>query len=84
MEETDLKIKNIGYVSNLAFIRPNGFSTLIISLYAEHDEGDVKLATDELVDYNWVTSKEAKNYDLIANIHEQIQKVDNMFNKKHF
>ena len=84
LEETDLKIKNIGYVSNLAFIRPNGFSTLIISLYAEHDEGDVKLATDELVDYNWVTSKEAKNYDLIANIHEQIQKVDNMFNKKHF
>jgi len=84
LEETDLKIKNIGYVSNLAFIRPNGFSTLIISLYAEHDEGDVKLATDELVDYNWVTSKEAKNYDLIANIPEQIQKVDNMFNKKHF
>ena len=84
LEETGLKIKNMGYVSNLAFIRPNGFSTLIISLYAEHDEGDVKLATDELVDYNWVTSKEAKNYDLIANIPEQIQKVDNMFNKKHF
>ncbi|MBS3143895.1 NUDIX domain-containing protein [Candidatus Woesearchaeota archaeon] len=84
LEETGLKIKNMGYVSNLAFIRPNGFSTLIISLYAEHDEGDVKLAKDELVDYNWVTLKEAKNYDLIENIHEQIQKVDEIFNKKPF
>lgn len=84
IEETTLKIKNIGYVSNLAFIRPNGFSTLIISLYAEHDEGEVKLNQDELVDYKWVTIEEARDYDLIANIHEQMQKVDNIFNKKAF
>lgn len=84
IEETALKIKNIGYVSNLAFIRPNGFSTLIISLYAEHDEGDVKLNQDELVDHKWVTMEEAKDYDLIENIYEQMQKVDNIFNKKAF
>ena len=59
-EETALKIKNIGYVSNLAFVRPNGFSTLIISLYAEHDEGEVILNKDELVDYKWVNLEEAK------------------------
>lgn len=74
-EETGLKIKNIGYVSNLGFIRSNGFSTIIISLHAEHKEGEVKL-NDELVEHKWVTLEEAKNFDLIPNIYEQIEKVE--------
>ena len=74
-EETGLKIKNIGYVSNLAFIRPNGYSTLIVSLYADYAGGEVKLSEDELSDHSWVTLEEAKNYNLIENIYEQIEKV---------
>ena len=74
-EETSLEIKNIGYVSNLAFIRPNGHSTLIVSLYADYAGGEVKLSEDELSDHVWVTLEEAKNYDLIENIYEQIEKV---------
>lgn len=76
MEETGLRIKNIGYVSNLAFIRPNGFSTIIVSLCAEHASGEVKLSEEELVDYKWVNLEEAKSYDLIENIYEQIEKVE--------
>jgi 8-oxo-dGTP diphosphatase len=76
LEETGLKIKNIDYVSNLGFIRPNGFSTIIISLNADHAEGEVKLKEDELTEHKWVTLEEAKNYDLISNIYEQIEKVD--------
>ena len=79
LEETGLKIRNIGYVSNLALIRPNGFSTLIVSLHGEHDEGEVKLDESELVDHKWVTLEEAKEYDLIENIYEQIEKVAKMF-----
>ena len=77
-EETNLSIKNIGYVSNLAFIRPNGFSTIIVSLFADYDDGKVILSEDELVDYAWVTLEEAKNYDLIENIYEQIEKVNSV------
>jgi len=66
-EETGIQIKNIGYVSNLAFLRKNGFSTLIISMHAEHDQGEVQL-NHELVDHAWVTLEESKNYDLIENI----------------
>lgn len=80
-EETNLKIKNIGYVSNLALIRPNGFSTLIVSLYGEHEEGKVKLNENELIEHKWVGLEEAKNYDLIENIYEQIEKVASIFNK---
>jgi len=82
LEETKLKIKNIGYVSNLAFIRPNGFSTVIISLSAEHEEGEVVLDKEALVDHAWVEVSEAKNYDLIENIYEQIKKVDDFFKEK--
>jgi len=78
LEETGIKIKNIGYVSNLAFIRPNGFSTLIISLHAEYDEGEITLNRDELIEHAWVTLEEARNYDLIENIYEQIEKVHKM------
>ncbi len=74
-EETNLEISNIGYVSNLALIRPNGFSTIILSLFADFKEGDIKLCEDELIDYAWVTLDEAKNYDLIENIYEQLEKV---------
>jgi 8-oxo-dGTP pyrophosphatase MutT (NUDIX family) len=79
IEETGLRIKNIGYVSNLAFIRPNGFSTIIVSLYAEHDCGIVLLNKEELTEHAWVTLNEAKNYDLIENIYEQIEKVEKIF-----
>ncbi len=83
LEETNLKIKNIGYVSNLAFIHLNGFATIIISLYAEYDSGDVVLPEDELVDYAWVTPHEAKEYDLLENLHEQILKVDEVMQYKY-
>ncbi len=79
-EETNLDIDNIGYVSNLVFIRPNGFSTLIISLSGNHVSGEVNLAADELTEHAWVTLEEAKNYDLIENIYEQIEKVDSLHN----
>lgn len=80
-EETQLKIKDIGYVSNLAFIRPNGYSTIIVSLFAQHDSGEVKLNPEELTDFAWVNLEEAKKYDLIENIFEQIKKVEENFTK---
>ncbi len=73
-EETNLKIKNIKYVSNLALLRPNGFSTIIVSLCAEHDANEVKLNKEELVEYAWASLEELKNFDLIENIYEQIEK----------
>jgi len=74
-EETNLDIKNIGYVSNLVFIRPNGYPTIIVSLFADYAGGEIKLAEDELVDHAWVTLEQLKDYDLLGNLYEQIEKV---------
>ncbi|MDO8660756.1 MAG: NUDIX domain-containing protein [Candidatus Woesearchaeota archaeon] len=75
-EETALEIKNINYVSNLAFMRPNGFSTIVVSLSAEWASGEVVLNKEELVEHAWVSLEEAKQYDLIENIFEQIKAVE--------
>jgi 8-oxo-dGTP pyrophosphatase MutT (NUDIX family) len=79
-EETGLKIKNLGYVSSLAFLRKNGYSSIIVSLHCEHAGGSVSLQKEELVEHAWVTLEEAKNYDLIENIYEQIKIVENKHN----
>jgi 8-oxo-dGTP diphosphatase len=78
-EETGLEVEPIGYISSLAMLRPNGFSTIILALLARYKSGEVTLANDELSDYAWVSLEEAKNYDLIENIWEQIEKVDTRY-----
>ncbi|MDD5331950.1 MAG: NUDIX domain-containing protein [Candidatus Nanoarchaeia archaeon] len=79
-EETGIKIKNIGYVSSLVLLRPNGFSGVIVSLFADYSHGEIKLNDSELVDCAWVDLDEAKNYDLIENIYEQLVKVSKLGN----
>ena len=79
-EETNLEINNIGYVSSLVFLRPNGFSTIVVSLFADYKQGEVILNKDELEEHAWVSLEEAKNYDLIENIYEQLKKVESLKN----
>jgi len=82
-EECNIRIKNIGYCSSLVLVRPNGFSGVIISLYADYDSGDVKMMQpDELINYAWVSLEEAKDYDLIENIYEQLEKVERIYDGK--
>lgn len=78
-EETALKIKNIRYLTSLVFIRPDGIPTITISLFADYDSGDVKLCP-ELTDYAWVTLEEAKNYDLIEGIYEELEMLNKHLN----
>lgn len=77
MEETGLKIKNFGYVTSLSYIREDGIPTLIVSLFADHDEGEVKLC-DALTDYAWIKLEEAKNYELIEGIYEELEMLDKL------
>ena len=70
-EETGLEIKNIQYLTSITFMRGED-PTLIISLYADYKNGEVKL-NDESIDYKWVSLEEAKKYDLIEGIYEEIE-----------
>lgn len=75
MEEVGLKIKNIRYLLSLAYIRSDNMPTLIISLYADHDSGEVKLCKD-LIEYVWADLKELEKYEIIPGIREEIELVD--------
>lgn len=78
-EETNLHVKATDYIASLVFIRPNGFSSVIINMVCELLSGDVKLNHEELTDYKWATLEESRKLDLIENIYEQLEKVDRKY-----
>ena len=63
----------------LLFIIPDGTPCMVLSFYAPYSSGEVKLDEDS-TDYKWVTVAEAKNYDLIEGILEEIKMVDKIIN----
>lgn len=83
LEETGLKIKNLRYLTSLSYIRSDNIPTIIVSLYADHHEGEVALAP-ELTDHAWVTLEEAKEYELIEGIYEELEMLDKVLKGQDF
>lgn len=75
-EEVGLEVKDIEYVTSLATIDKEGTPVLIISCMAEWKSGEVVLQESETDEYAWVTTEEAKNYDLIGGIDEEFIMAD--------
>ncbi len=80
-EETGLSIKGIKYLASMSFIRPDNIPVVIISMFADYDSGEIKLCED-LTDFAWVSLEEAKNYQLIAGIYEELEILDNYLKNK--
>jgi 8-oxo-dGTP diphosphatase len=76
-EEVDLEIKNIEYVTSLATIHADGNPSLVISCKADYISGEVRLQKDETDDFAWVSLEEAKKYDLIDGIYDELVMTDN-------
>ncbi len=74
-EEVNLDIRNIGYVTSMVFVRPDGIPAVIVSLFAEPEDGEVKLC-DALTEFKWVSLKEAEDYDLIEGIYHELEILD--------
>ena len=74
-EEVGLEIKNIDYVTSMVYIRPDKIPCLIVSLYAETENENIRL-WHALTEFAWVNLEEAKNYDLIEGIYEELEILD--------
>ena len=74
-EETGLKVGQLKYLLDIAFIRPDGIPVIVLSYYAPYKSGRVKL-NEENIDYKWASLKELKNYDLIEGLYKEIEMVD--------
>ena len=71
-EEVNLEIENIRYLASITFIRPDKKPGLIISFMADYKGGVVAL-DPALTEHAWVTLEEAKKYDLIEGIYDELR-----------
>ncbi|MDP2648171.1 MAG: NUDIX domain-containing protein [Candidatus Yanofskybacteria bacterium] len=74
-EEAGIRIKNIRYVTSLADASKDKDPSLVISCLADYAGGKLRI-DDSMVDYRWVTLKEAKKVDLIEGIYEELAMAD--------
>jgi 8-oxo-dGTP pyrophosphatase MutT (NUDIX family) len=71
-EEARVRIANIRYVTSLAD-KPEGKDpSVVLSMMGDWTRG-VPKPTEELIEFAWVTLQEAKKYDLIEGIHEELE-----------
>lgn len=76
-EEVGLEIHKPQYLCDLIFVRPDGYPVVTLSYWAQYKDGEVGLCKD-LSEYAWVTLDEAKDYDLIDGIWDELKSVDDI------
>ena len=77
-EEVGVEIKNVRYLTSLARVHEDGTPSLVISCIADYAGGEIRLQPEELDDARWVTLDEAKGYDLIDGIYDELVMADRM------
>jgi 8-oxo-dGTP pyrophosphatase MutT (NUDIX family) len=76
-EEVGLKIKNIGYVTSMVYIRDDKIPCIVVSLFAEPLEKNPPIRLcNALTEFAWVDLEEAKKYDLIEGIYDELVILD--------
>lgn len=76
-EEVGIDIDNIEYVTSLATVHSDGSPSLVISCMADYVSGEVKLQAEENDQFAWVNLEEAKNYQLLDGIYDELAMVEN-------
>jgi len=74
-EESNLEVGKMKFLLDIAFIRPDGIPVVILSYYCPYASGEVKLDEDS-IDHAWVTFEEAKKYDMVEGLLQEIEMVD--------
>lgn len=82
-EEVGLDVEKPKFLLDLVFIRPDKIPVITLSYYCNWRQGEVKL-NDENVDYKWIEVSEAKDYDLISGIAEEIEMADKIIKEKKY
>ncbi len=76
-EEVGLEITNIEYITSLATVHGDGNPSLVISCIAEYVSGEILLQESETDNYAWVSLEEAREYELIDGIYDELIMADN-------
>jgi 8-oxo-dGTP pyrophosphatase MutT (NUDIX family) len=71
LEEVNVEVENINYLTDLVFVRPDGYPVVTFSFWCMYKSGDAKPGKD-LTEVAWVTAEEAAKYDMIDGIPGEI------------
>ena len=78
-EEVGLEVENVRYLTSLIIDIPIEETVpLVISCLADYKRGEVKLEEGEADEAAWVTTEEARNYDLIGGILDELVMADKL------
>ena len=78
-EEVNLEIGKPELITDMTFVRPDGIPVICFSYFAAYISGDVKIDGDtdgDTIDFAWVTLEEAKKYDLIGGIWDEMRQTE--------
>jgi ADP-ribose pyrophosphatase YjhB (NUDIX family) len=79
-EESGVDIgRDLRYINSMAFIRPDGIPVVFIKFAAEYKGGEVIPEKGAFTDFAWVNAEEAKKYDCIEGIPEEIAEAIDLF-----
>lgn len=78
-EETGLDIKNIWYLTSLARVTDKNHGSLVLSFVADYAGGKLMLEPD-LQNHTWLTYEEAKKYNLIDGILDELYMTERVLN----
>jgi len=76
-EEAGIEVGKINYLCDMTFIRSDNIPVIILSFYAPYKSGEVKLDEDS-INHAWVTYEEAKNYNMVEGLINEIKMVDEL------
>ena len=71
-EEVGIEIDNIQYVTSLATVHAGGTPSLVISCAVDYASGEITLDPAESDKFAWVSLEDAKNYNLIDGIYDEL------------
>lgn len=81
-EEAGVEIANdFRYINSAAFVRPDETPVVMLKLAVPYKSGDVKIQEGDFTDFAWVNAEEAKGYDCIQGIPEEVEKAIALFTK---
>lgn len=79
-EEVGLEIDRITYVTSLATVHDDKAPSLVISCMAEWKSGEVVLQQEECDAFAWMSVEDAKQYDLIDGIYDELVMTEQLRN----
>lgn len=80
-EEVNLDVGKLELLTDMAFIRPDAIPVICFSYFTPYISGEVTL-DDESTEFAWVSAEEAKSYDLIPGVWDEIRQVDEILKSR--